>query len=231
MRVIRESGWVSTGPNTEKSCAGISGIPEPCAAAGAVAGAAGAEAPRTKESRSSLVIRPFGPLAVICARSMPNSRASLRTLGPACDGSSEAGPDDEAGAATRPAAAAGAEDPFGGPLGVGLLLGRLGVGDGAGVGRRRALAASSAGSPAESSSSDHGVPSLTGSPTETSTSVTRPACDDGTSIVALSDSRVSSGSSTAMTSPGDDVDLDDRDVGEVADVGDGDLGCGWGRHR
>src|SRR5215218_9200159 len=47
------------------------------------------------------------------------------------------------------------------------------------------------------------VPSLTVSPTSTRTSWTCPEAVDGTSMVALSDSRVTSGSSTATTSPGD----------------------------
>ena len=47
--------------------------------------------------------------------------------------------------------------------------------------------------------------------------------DAGTSIVALSDSSVISGSSASTSSPGGDMHLDDRDVGEVADVGDADL--------
>ena len=39
IRVILDSGCVSTGPNFEKSCAGISGMPEPPdGAAGAAAG-------------------------------------------------------------------------------------------------------------------------------------------------------------------------------------------------
>ena len=47
-----------------------------------------------------------------------------------------------------------------------------------------------------------GVPSLTRSPTLTSTSRTAPAAGEGTSIVALSDSSVTSGSSALTTSPG-----------------------------
>ena len=53
--LIRGRGTVSTGPNLEKSWAGISGMPAP---AGAAAGAALA-GPRTAASRSSLRIRPF----------------------------------------------------------------------------------------------------------------------------------------------------------------------------
>ncbi len=46
------------------------------------------------------------------------------------------------------------------------------------------------------------MPSLTVSPTLTSTSATAPAAGDGTSIVALSDSSVISGSSALTASPG-----------------------------
>ena len=46
------------------------------------------------------------------------------------------------------------------------------------------------------------VPSLTVSPTLTRTSWTFPAAVAGTSMVALSDSRVTRGSSSATTSPG-----------------------------
>ena len=46
------------------------------------------------------------------------------------------------------------------------------------------------------------MPSLTVSPTLTSTSATAPAAGDGTSIVALSDSSVINGSSALTASPG-----------------------------
>ena len=78
--LIRDSSLVSTGPNLPKSCAGISGIPEPCA----TAAAAGWAGPCRKDSRSSLVMRPFGPVAVTADRSTPSSRAIRRTEGPAC---------------------------------------------------------------------------------------------------------------------------------------------------
>src|SRR5690606_20196217 len=45
------------------------------------------------------------------------------------------------------------------------------------------------------------LPSPTLSPRLTSTSLTTPACEDGTSIVALSDSSVAMASSTLMVSP------------------------------
>src|SRR2546429_553833 len=46
------------------------------------------------------------------------------------------------------------------------------------------------------------LPSLTLSPTLTLTSLTVPAAGDGTSIVALSDSRVTTGVSVLIVSPG-----------------------------
>ena len=63
-------------------------------------------------------------------------------------------------------------------------------------------------------------PSETVSPTATLSSATVPARGAGMSIVALSDSSVMSGSSAATSSPARDQHLDDRHVGEVADVGD-----------
>ena len=77
-------------------------------------------------------------------------------------------------------------------------------------------------SPAASRSSSVD-PSDTLSPTATFSSATTPANGAGTSIVALSDSRTTSGSSSATVWPALDEDLDDRDVDEVADVRDVDL--------
>ena len=57
-------------------------MPEPWAAGAAAA--AGWAGPFRNASRSSLVIRPFGPDALIWDRSTPSSRAIRRTLGPAC---------------------------------------------------------------------------------------------------------------------------------------------------
>ena len=90
IRWIRDSGRTSTGPNFEKSCAGISGIPAAAGTAGL--GTPGpVPGPRTIASRSSLVMRPFGPVPVTVAKSTPSSRASLRTPGPACAAPKSAG--------------------------------------------------------------------------------------------------------------------------------------------
>ena len=64
------------------------------------------------------------------------------------------------------------------------------------------------------------LPSDTLSPTLTFTSFTMPSAGDGTSIVALSDSSVTSASSAFTVSPGLDQHFDHRHVLEVADVGD-----------
>ena len=81
---------------------------------------------------------------------------------------------------------------------------------------RAALAA--AGAPAPASRSRMRLPSLTLSPTLTLMSFTMPAAGAGTSIVALSDSSETSGSSAFTLSPGLDQHLDHRHVLEVADV-------------
>src|SRR5215218_3110917 len=187
--LMRGSACVSTGPNFEKSCAGISGIPEPCGAAGAAAAAGCCDGPLRKPSRSSLVIRPFGPLAVTAARSTPSSRAIRRTLGPAWApaGAEPPSPPVTAGGAARGAPTFAATGfACSGPGGASCCSTR----DGGVV-----LA------PSPELSMRIGVPSLTRSPTLTSTSPTVPADGAGTSNVALSDSSVSSGSSALTLSP------------------------------
>src|SRR3954447_6818015 len=76
--LMRGSGLVSTGPNLEKSTAGISGIPMPPEGAATAGAALG---PFRKLSTSSLVIRPLSPLPFSLVRSTPNSRATRRTPG------------------------------------------------------------------------------------------------------------------------------------------------------
>ena len=71
MRLIRDSGRVSTSPNFAKSTAGIGAIPVPSAAAGG-----GAErALFTKPLTSSRSTRPLRPVPLTLARSTPSSRA------------------------------------------------------------------------------------------------------------------------------------------------------------
>src|SRR6266704_1474954 len=177
--LMRASGRVSTGPNFAKSTAGISGMPVPTAA-GAAAGAAGA-GPRRNASRSSLVMRPFGPAPVTAVRSTPSSRAVRRTLGPACT------PAKSVPAATVSGGAGGA------------------------AGGRTATSGSCCSTrdggctvaPSPGSTSASSAPSLTRSPTLTGISRITPATGAGTSIVALSDSSVTNGSSALMRSPGE----------------------------
>ena len=83
--------------------------------------------------------------------------------------------------------------------------------------------------PRRASSTTISEPSLTLSPSLTLTSLTVPAAATGTSIVALSDSSVTSESSAFDRIARLHEDLDDRDVLEVADVGDLDFDRAHGR--
>ena len=124
-------------------------------------------------------MRPLGPVGVTAARSTPNSRAVRRTEGPACI---------PAGVSTPPAAGAAA-----GAEGAGA-----GAAAGAEAGAGSCCSTSDGGvltAPSPGVSSRMGLPSLTSSPTLTRTSATEPATGAGMSMVALSDSRVTSGSS------------------------------------
>ena len=124
-------------------------------------------------------MRPLGPVGVTAARSTPNSRAVRRTEGPACI---------PAGVSTPPAAGAAA-----GAEGAGA-----GAAAGAEAGAGSCCSTSDGGvltAPSPGVSSRMGLPSLTTSPTLTRTSATEPATGAGMSMVALSDSRVTSGSS------------------------------------
>ena len=77
MRLMRDSGTVSTGPNLAKSTAGIAGQAAP------PAGAAPAPPRDSAALTSSRVMRPFSPVPLTVLRSRPSSRASRRTAGPA----------------------------------------------------------------------------------------------------------------------------------------------------
>ena len=78
-RVIATS---STSPNLLKSTSGIGGIPAPPVAP-APPDLARCSCSLTKTWTSSLRMRPLGPLAFTSLSSTPNSRASMRTAGPA----------------------------------------------------------------------------------------------------------------------------------------------------
>src|SRR5688500_17093709 len=137
-------------------------------------------------------MRPLGPLPLSRDRSTPSSRANLRTDGDAC-AALKACASTEASAFAAGASTAGAR----GGAGVGAAAdggGALPFAlDGAGCGEGAAPAAAIVAIT---------VPSLTRSPTETRTPWIAPATGDGTSIVALSDSSVTSGSSILTMSPG-----------------------------
>ena len=105
---------------------------------------------------------------------------------------------------------------------LGVDVAALGHG-GRAAGDGAAAACSSAGAASLVRSSRMGCPSETVSPTFTLTATTVPAAGAGTSMVALSDSRVISGSSTRHGVAGADVHLDDRHGVEVADIWDADL--------
>src|SRR5690242_3759018 len=211
-RWMRVSGCTSTGPNFEKSCAGTSGIPAP-AGGDPPRTPPSAAGPRTPAITSSLVIRPFGPVPDSAVRSSPSSRASRRTPGLACTPSKSASasaPAPAPAAALAPAAAPTSPAPAVAPGTGASAIDRA-------AGSRAAASGSAASSvggscwsvsgggstAAPSVSSDRiGDPRLTRSPTLTRSSRTVPAAGEGMSMVALSDSRVTSGSSLLTTSPG-----------------------------
>ena len=130
------------------------------------------------------MIRPFGPDAVIPDRSMPSSRAIRRTLGPACAPAGAWSVCDPVPLATAGGAASGAPTASdtgwaaAGPAAGSCCSTRVG---------------GSALAPSPELSMRIGVPSLTSSPTLTSTSPMVPDAGPGTSSVALSDSDVSRG--------------------------------------
>ena len=181
MRLMRESGTVSMGPNFAKSTAGTAGsAPPPAATATAP--------PASAALTSSRVMRPCSPVPLILLRSKSSSRASRRTAGPANtpEKSGFAGPDPATGAGAGGVGAAGS---VAGCAWGGAASAFTGVGEGA-------AAAPSASTRAMMAPID------TLSPTFVRTSATSPATGDGTSIVALSDSRVISDWSTLTMSPG-----------------------------
>src|SRR5437879_546170 len=117
-------------------------------------------------------MRFLGPLPPTRVRSTPSSRANLRTDGDAC-----APAPDGSGAGVGAAATAGAW---------------AGAGAGAALAAGAAAGDAVAAAPAAASSTNTCVPFVTLSPTLTLTSLTTPAWLDGISMLALSDSTVSS---------------------------------------
>src|SRR6476620_3811483 len=180
MRLIRTIGLISTGPNLEKSTAGISGIPMPPD----TAPAPDPWGPLPSEAlRSSFVMRPISPVPLIGVRSMSSSRAMRRTPGLAC--------------APEKSCIAGAADVRAEGDGAGLF-------GGSGCSccsiTAGAACAGDASSPLSSRAKRKSLP--TRSPIFTKTSLTVPADGEGTSIEALSDSKVINGSSSLTISPG-----------------------------
>ena len=129
-------------------------------------------------------MRPFGPVACTSASSTPNSRASMRTAGPAWTlVPSRLGAPTGGGASVFAGAAAG-----------------LASGAGASVAAGAEGAAAGAASPS-ASSSRISSPSFRVSPSFTLRALTTPAAGEGISMLALSDSSVSRLWSASMRSP------------------------------
>src|SRR5512133_1219340 len=194
--LIRDSGFDSTGPNFAKSTFGQGSTSSPAAALDGegAAFAAGAAAPAAKASTSSFRIRPLSPLPLTLPRSTPRSRASLRTPGPAYAVTNDA-------SSTRDAAGAadgGCET--GGAVATAAGADALAA---AGASAAAVIADAADGSPVTEpvDSVSTTVPSETLSPTITVIDAIVPDNGAGTSIVALSDSSVTSASSAFTTSP------------------------------
>jgi hypothetical protein len=143
-----------------------------------------------KDWMSSAVMRPFRPEPLTSSSGTPSSRANLRTEGEACG---------------RPSAGvavglwAGRRRPSHGSCGGHRAAGRSGA---AATGRRSGRGRCGARSAAAPSRIASRSPMLTLSPTLTLSSLSTPACEDGISIEALSDSTVIRLCSTLMVSPG-----------------------------
>ena len=139
--------------------------------------------PPSEALRSSLVMRPFSPVPLIVAKSISSSRAMRRTPGSHVRRKSPGLPDQRifgaAGAAPHSLAARAASCCC-------ITAGAACAGD--------------ASSPLSSRAKRKSLP--TRSPIFTNISLTVPADGEGTSIDALSDSKVINGSSSLTTSPG-----------------------------
>ena len=193
--LIRFNGWRSVSPNLEKSTFGqgmrfrppklppdaVDALPAPPLIAAL-----------TKACTSSWVILPFGPEPLTWWTVTPSSRANLRTEGLAwlAVGSTSTG-------VLITGGGAGARTIGGSTLGAGAVAGSAFTTTGAGA---VCATAGTVSAPLSSSTSTM-APSEIESPTLTLTSFTRPECDEGTSIVALSDSRTTIDCSFSTRSP------------------------------
>src|SRR5574343_535400 len=198
--LMRDISLRSTGPNLAKSTLG-QGIrpssepppPEPCAgalAAWALVWVAPLMTDWVNFWMSSAVMRPFWPEPLTSSSGTPSSRANLRTDGDACG---------------RPTAGVAVGLWAGAVLAAtGAAAAAAGAAAGAAADATVAAAATGAGA-AEAvvpSKTANRSPMLTLSPTLTLSSLSTPACEDGISIEALSDSTVIRLCSTLMLSPG-----------------------------
>lgn len=184
-RVIATS---STSPNLLKSTSGIGGMPAPPVAP-APPDLARCSCSLTKTWTSSLRMRPLGPLAFTSLSSTPNSRASMRTAGPAWTlAPSRLGAPTGAGVSALAGAGAAAA----------AFCSAAGAADWAGA---AAGCSSAAGAAPSTFSLRIRSPVPTSSPTLIETLSTTPEAGEGISMLALSDSRVISDWSASTVSP------------------------------
>src|SRR5574343_492008 len=196
--LMRDISLRSIGPNLAKSTLGQGIRPSsepPPVDAGALAACAlvcrlPAMTDLVKDWMSSAVTRPFRPEPLTSSSGTPSSRANLRTDGEACG---------------RPTAGVAVGLWAGAVLAAtGAAAAAAGAAAGAAADATVAAAATGAGA-AEAvvpSKTANRSPMLTVSPTLTFSSLSTPACEDGISIEALSDSTVIRLCSTLMLSPG-----------------------------
>ncbi|MDT4829524.1 hypothetical protein FQZ97_629460 [compost metagenome] len=135
-------------------------------------------------------MRPFGPVPGTTASSTPNSRASMRTAGPACTLAPS-----RLGAPTGGAAGAS------GAAACGAGAAAAGAGAGAAAGAAAGCSAAAGAAAPATLSLRIRSPVPTSSPTLTVTLSTTPAAGEGISMLALSDSRVISDWSASTVSP------------------------------
>ncbi len=226
--LIFDSGFDSISPNLEKSICGhgsrFSPAPPPLDAARGAAPPA--SACLTKFCTSSRVMRPLRSLPLTLNRSTPSSRANRRTAGLACgtfSGITVSAPNATGGdcGPIRSGSTSGASAAISISLRrIGLLVSMVALAaafasaaGGTGVGSDLAGTGAAAGgggaaffatelSVASASMIATTVPSEISSPSLTLSSLTTPATDEGTSIVALSDSSVTRPWSLLTVSPG-----------------------------
>ena len=207
--LMRPISLRSMGPNFAKSTFGhgISpkAAPSPPEAVGALAAWALVWAvpdmtALVKACTSSTVMRPLRPWPLTSSSGTPSSRANLRTEGDAC-GRPKVGAPGACAGATGAASLRGPSargNPASGMDGFAALA----MTGAAVAATEAALAVTGAAADTAPSKMASKSPMLILSPTLTLISLSTPACEDGISIDALSDSTVISDCSTLMVSPG-----------------------------